>query len=114
MALASQQTVIFDNVLSNLGNAYHETYGHFTAPVSGTYQFAVSLLTKTPGPNSYYEVVKNGNQVLSRIYIVKEYYSSSTTVIAHLDVADVVFVKAASVSTLDAGYYCVFSGVFIQ
>lgn len=35
--VAVGQTVIFDRVLLNLGNAYHETYGHFTAPVDGIY-----------------------------------------------------------------------------
>ncbi|XP_062608644.1 uncharacterized protein LOC134270442, partial [Saccostrea cucullata] len=26
-------TVVFDKIILNLGNAYHESYGHFTAPV---------------------------------------------------------------------------------
>ncbi|XP_048736539.1 complement C1q-like protein 4 [Ostrea edulis] len=114
MVLSNQQTVIFDNVLLNLGNAYHETYGHFTAPVSGVYQFAVSLLTGPGGSNSYFAVLRNGNQLLGSIYIVKDYYSSSVTVTAHLDMSDVVFVRADSASKLDAGYYCAFSGFLIQ
>ncbi|XP_062608645.1 complement C1q-like protein 4 [Saccostrea cucullata] len=111
--LLGEQTIVFDKIILNLGNAYHESYGHFTAPVQGVYQFAVSLLND--GKESYFSLMRNGNQVLSMLYIRSgTFYSSSSIVVAQLEANDVVFVKGTRTANLDESYYCIFSGFLIQ
>ena len=66
ISLGAGQTVVFDTPLLNLGNAYHEPYGHFSAPVDGIYQFAVSLLND--GKQSFFEIMKHGNEVLASLF----------------------------------------------
>lgn len=110
--VAVGQTVIFDRVLLNLGNAYHETYGHFTAPVDGIYQFAVSLLNN--GRNAYFTLTKNGNEHLVYIYSRHDFVPGTSVIEVQLQARDVVFVKATTDGDLDEGHYCVFSGFLIQ
>ena len=112
ISLGAGQTVVFDTPLLNLGNAYHETYGHFSAPVDGIYQFAVSLLND--GNQSYFEIMKNGNEVLASLFSKADYVPLSNIIVIELQVGDVVFVKALTAGNLDETYYCVFSGFLIQ
>ena len=37
----TQTPVVFDRVVTNIGNAYDPVTGRFTAPINGTYQFNV-------------------------------------------------------------------------
>lgn len=112
--LAAIETVVFDNILLNSGNAYNERNGQFTAPVAGTYQFAVSLTNF--GKESHFAVQKNGNDALSRLYIKSGLtYSTSSVVIAHLDAGDIVHVQSQYFPTnLRQGKYSVFSGFLIK
>lgn len=112
--LASIETVIFDNILLNSENAYNERNGQFTAPVAGTYQFAVSLTNF--GKESYFALEKNGHDVLSRLYIKSGLtYSTSSVVVAQLDVGDIVHVQSQYFPTnLRQGKYSVFSGFLIK
>lgn len=112
--LSATGTVIFDDVLLNSGNAYNERNGHFTAHVAGTYQLAVSLTNF--GKEAHFAVQKNGHDVLSRLYIKSGLtYSSSTVVLAQLNVGDVVQVKGQYFPTnLREGLYSVFSGFLIK
>ncbi|XP_062608646.1 complement C1q-like protein 4 isoform X1 [Saccostrea cucullata] len=105
-------TVVFDRIILNLGNAYHESYGHFTVPVRGVHQFSASLLNN--GKDSYFNIMRNGNQMLSDIYTKTGYISSSSIVVVQLEARDVVFVKASTTGNLDGGYYCIFSGFLIK
>lgn len=104
--------MVFDTPLLNLGNAYHETYGHFSAPVDGIYQFAVSLLND--GKESYFGIMKNGNEVLASLIYKADYVPSSNFIVIQLQIGYVVFVKASTAGNLDQTYYCVFSGFLIQ
>lgn len=112
--LAAIETVVFDNILLNSGNAYNERNGQFTAPVAGTYQFAVSLTNF--GKESHFAVQKNGNDALSRLYIKSGLtYSTSSVVVAHLDAGDIVHVQSQYFPTnLRQGKYSVFSGFLIK
>ena len=38
-----KQTLIFDNVLHNVGGAYNPTFGHFTVPVDGVYFISITI-----------------------------------------------------------------------
>lgn len=112
ISLGAGQTVVFDTLLLNLGNAYHETYGHFSAPVNGIYQFAVSLLND--GRQSDFLIMKNGNELLAQLYSKIGYVPSSNLIVIQLQAGDVIFVKAWAAGNLDESHYCVFSGFLIQ
>ena len=57
--LQSNEKVVFDSVVTNLGLAYHS--GVFTAPVPGIYVFSVNLLSDSQPANA--KLVKNGVMV---------------------------------------------------
>jgi hypothetical protein len=37
--MSSHQQIVFDHVITNVGNGYSPSYGHFTAPIKGVYVF---------------------------------------------------------------------------
>lgn len=101
---------MFDKIQLNIGNAYHETYGHFSAPIA---QFAVTLLNN--GNESYFTLVRNGNEPLAALYSKAGFIPASAVVVVQLEASDVVFVKATNVgANLDEPFYCLFSGYLIQ
>nr|XP_034307440.1 heavy metal-binding protein HIP-like [Crassostrea gigas] len=60
--MKKQETVIFDKVSLNEGNAYDKTSGVFTAPSDGIYSFSWTILTKA-GKYFVSEIVQNGQKV---------------------------------------------------
>merc|ERR1711971_985753 len=44
--LGQDQTIEFDKVVTNVGNAYDSRHGHFIAPISGYYHFSATILNK--------------------------------------------------------------------
>lgn len=40
--LGEHQTVVFDRLITNIGNHYHNTTGVFTVPLDGLYMFFIS------------------------------------------------------------------------
>jgi hypothetical protein len=60
--LGLHQTLVFDHVILNEGDAYDPRHGIFRAPVSGVYQFVLTFLND--GINrAYIEIVKDGTQI---------------------------------------------------
>jgi len=41
--ISQHADIVFDRVVTNVGNAYDQDTGRFTAPVNGTYQFNVII-----------------------------------------------------------------------
>uniref|UniRef100_K1RAZ6 Caprin-2 n=1 Tax=Magallana gigas TaxID=29159 RepID=K1RAZ6_MAGGI len=62
--MKEQETVIFDKVSLNEGNAYDKTSGIFTAPMDGIYSFTWSMLTQK-GKYFVSDIVRNGHKVAS-------------------------------------------------
>ncbi|XP_006823159.1 complement C1q-like protein 4 [Saccoglossus kowalevskii] len=60
----TQQIVVFDHVITNLGNGYDENTGIFTCPVSGTYFFTFNGL-KNYGKNLHLKLMKNRVEIVS-------------------------------------------------
>ena len=61
--LGAGQTIVFDKVITNVGNAYDNVTGVFTAPVKAVYVFEMTLMTD-PGKYQYLELVQNGKHIL--------------------------------------------------
>lgn len=56
------ETVVFDKISLNEGNAYSTATGKFTAPLDGIYSFTWTALTKSP--NIFLtEIVQNGQPI---------------------------------------------------
>jgi len=41
--ISHHSDIVFDRIVTNVGSAYDEDTGRFTAPVNGTYQFNVII-----------------------------------------------------------------------
>jgi len=61
--LGAGETVVFDTVVTNVGDAYRNNTGLFRAPIQGVYVFNFALMMD-PGFDEYIELVKNGNHVM--------------------------------------------------
>ena len=56
------QTIIFDDAITNNGQAYESHIGVFTAPKDGVYQFTATLLT-SGNTEIWCNIMQNGNAV---------------------------------------------------
>jgi len=112
----ANQPVVFDRVVTNVGNAYNPHVGVFTAPVSGIYVFSVSLLNY-PGHTTNYHLNKN-NDVISAIYLhapdAGHHEATSQTVVLQLTKGDDVTLRNMSPDESLRGYnYCTFAGFLV-
>ncbi|XP_061186863.1 collagen alpha-1(X) chain-like [Saccostrea echinata] len=79
--------VVFDQILTNVGNAYDPSTGIFTVPITGTYHFNVVLSSPNNGDVGHYMhffILQNGRKIA---YIFLDHntnywlHASSSTVI---------------------------------
>ena len=113
--LKNQQTVIFDKVRLNEGNAYNQKTGEFTATVGGVYSFNWKTLTSV-GKYFVTEIVHNGNQIAFNHCdgrgISSGYISSSNQANIKMKKGDKVWIRTRDKDGLFAygDHYCNFSG----
>lgn len=114
--MGTMQNIAFDNIISNLGNAYNPHAGVFIAPVSGIYLFSTSLLTY-PETSAHFQIVKNGT-VVTKAYLQANSASRETgamTVVLQLARGDDVSVVNVDIDNSVNGYhYSFFTGVLLQ
>ena len=111
--LGKNQVMIFDRVLTNIGNAYHAHSGIFTAPVHGVYFVSVTVSgwVHTMG-HSYLHVMQSGNSLCS-IWAARG-DQSSQTLILRLKKNDEIYVINSVASDIILGEsYSSFSGFLI-
>ena len=93
--LGSNQVIKYDRVIENYGNAYSSFSGMFSAPVSGVYSFAATVMTF--GEHYMHaEIVKNGYTLAYLFGPPHDGYSNSQVVYTHLNNGDRVWVKHPS------------------
>jgi len=77
--MGSDETIIFDRVITNIGNCYSKDDGTFTAPMRGIYFFFVNILTSSNArggmsiggltigddPENLYTLKRNGDHILA-------------------------------------------------
>lgn len=118
--LGTNQTIVFDNVITNVGGAYDSRHGTFRAPVAGVYQFSFSVLQGSATMWLGVELVADG-KVIGRVKTGDNgYYNMGSNVINTWLAADTdVWVRHMSDSdnkhvVADSGYYTLFSGHIIH
>ncbi|XP_060583745.1 coadhesin-like isoform X2 [Ruditapes philippinarum] len=62
-ASSNLTTMIFTDVLFNIGSAYNTSTGIFTAPMAGLYQFNVHICTQNSGNDIKYAFIVEGKQI---------------------------------------------------
>lgn len=91
--LGPKQTIVFDDVITNFGNAYNKNDGIFTVPVEGVYVFTWTTMAK---PDYYQgtELVLNGKHV-SYAWAAETagYNTASKTVILHLQQGNEIWIR---------------------
>jgi hypothetical protein len=74
------QVIKFDRVLTNIGSAYNSHDGVFRAPVSGAYEFAVTVMAP-PDHAVHVDIIKDGGEVLCYAYGAPSDHDSGTCVV---------------------------------
>ncbi|XP_060082099.1 complement C1q tumor necrosis factor-related protein 5-like, partial [Ylistrum balloti] len=78
--LNTQQAIVFDQVLTNVGAAYEPSTGIFVCPYSGLYEFAATIVSNGDQKNLDAEIVKNGNR-LARLHSTIYGFDQGTQVV---------------------------------
>ncbi|KTF75244.1 hypothetical protein cypCar_00049063 [Cyprinus carpio] len=88
-------TLTYRNVFTNIGNAYNQITGIFTAPLKGAYMFSFSIFGYgSSSTASTASIVKNGEKVVVAHAQQDQYFvNSSKGVVLILEVGDVVYVR---------------------
>lgn len=116
----TNQTIVFDHVINNVGGAYDARHGTFRAPVSGVYQFSFTVLQGQSSMWLGVELVANG-RVIGRVKTGDNgYYNMGSNVInTWLTAGTDVWVRHMSDSdtkhvVADNGFYTLFSGLIVR
>lgn len=105
------QDIIFENVVTNIGGAYHEAHGLFVAPRPGVYVFSTSILTT--GQHAHVKIVKNG-QMLARLD-PDDWEQTSQMVVVQLKTGDDIAIKNDDIAGINfyGDQYSSFSGFLL-
>ncbi|XP_045168767.2 caprin-2-like [Mercenaria mercenaria] len=90
--LGKNQPIIFDNIVTNIGQAYSETSGKFTAPKDGVYYFIATVLSFS-GQQLRTEIVRNGQFMVKMYSYDKAHEQGTSGVVLHLNASDEVWVR---------------------
>ncbi|KAH3870843.1 complement C1q tumor necrosis factor-related protein 3-like [Dreissena polymorpha] len=112
--IGTNQNIMFEQVLLNIGGGYHVHQGVFAAPVSGIYVMAATI-QHSLGQVIYIAIKHNGN-ILAMIHGMENEYAQGTHSLAlHLIAGDEVWLSnqgGQGVSIFGAGYSS-FSGFLL-
>ncbi|XP_076113593.1 complement C1q-like protein 3 [Mytilus galloprovincialis] len=89
-SLSGSQTIVYDKIYTNLGQAYDPNNGNFRAPVNGIYYFSCSLLSYS---GSFHFILMKNNDRLGKGYGDEGSDSGSVTGTVILSKGDVMSVQ---------------------
>ena len=106
------QNIIFDNVLTNIGNGYNSINGIFMAPIAGVYVFHASVLSNSV--HCHTNLMKN-TQVLARFETHEIYDHASHIAIVEVQAGDNITVQNADWTNRSyyGSYFSTFSGFLL-
>jgi len=105
--LGQYQDIVFDNAVTNVGNAYNRHHGTFLAPTRGVYFFSVTLY----GSQTWGHFMVNNN-VISKLKVFC--YQDSNFVIVELNQGDSVSVQNTSLDkVINGDRYSTFGGFLL-
>lgn len=115
LSVEDRQTVVFDAVVTNVGNAFNAADGVFTATYGGLYQFSTTVMADNNG-QIWCDFLLNGVPV-ARIYARasdSRHDQGSHTIILQLKKGDSVCVRNLHKTTIYGEKYSSFSGVLLE
>eukprot|EP00105_Crassostrea_gigas_P020528 XP_011439323.1 PREDICTED: complement C1q-like protein 4 [Crassostrea gigas] len=108
---------IYDQVVTNVGNAYNPSTGKFTAPTKGTYQFNWYTLS-APNTMSHAGLYVNGyikaRQAANNNGSTKQWITAGSSMALPLNKGDVVYIKDINYKVQLFGQWTAFGGVLIS
>ena len=105
--LGQYQDIVFDNAVTNVGNAYNRHHGTFLAPTRGVYFFSVTLY----GSQTWGHFMVNNN-VISKLKVYG--YQASNFIIVELNQGDSVSVQNTSLDkVINGDRYSTFGGFLL-
>lgn len=116
ISIGSNQIIVFERVITNIGQAYSSQTGVFTAPVDGIFLFTTTLLTEN-NKEIWCYVMLNGKDVarINERGTDGRHGSGSQTVILQLNEGDEVDVRNSKyLFALQGGAYGSFAGFLIK
>ncbi|VDI43276.1 Hypothetical predicted protein [Mytilus galloprovincialis] len=88
----SGQHLIFDQVITNVGNAYRDLHGIFTAPVGGYYSFTLNMaIANIAISHSYHVYIMVNSNAIGYIFFDGQHsywLRRSDTIVVHLNQND--------------------------
>lgn len=116
LVLSHQQTLKFDDVITNIGNGYDSQTGLFTAPVSGVYAFFLSAMAVDNSGDL--DLVIEKHVVLLDIVYAQGAAGfndqGSSQVSTHLTAGEQVWVRQETGSRIRGGPWTVYTGYLVQ
>jgi len=116
-SLGADQIIAFENVITNVGDAYNSHAGVFIAPVSGIYVFSTSIMSYR-STQSHYAFKRNDVVVTYMFYhgdALNAYDTTGSTVTLQLSKGDdVAVVNLDSDKDVNGSHYSSFTGFLLQ
>ncbi|KAL4226161.1 positive regulation of dendritic spine morphogenesis [Mactra antiquata] len=109
------QIIIYDSIVTNVGNGYNDSLGAFTAPVDGIYVFS-STMVALQHRNAHSSFFKNSDRINTMFAsgVESQYDTSSSTIVLQLSKGDVITVRNGDADTSIHGYdHSSFSGFLL-
>ena len=103
---------IFDTVVTNVGNAYNDHTGLFTAPDNGIYVFNFNFINHWDEETVHAKLIKNGKTIAIGIAnSIESFDNGGAMVTVQLEKGDEVYVTRGDLGNRILGdWWCKFSG----
>ncbi|KAH3730428.1 hypothetical protein DPMN_056414 [Dreissena polymorpha] len=113
----TNQTVVFEHVITNVGSWYNPNNGEFTAPINGVFAFHVTLMTESNAAANF-EIVIDGRRIDGMgtdASGMHEYRSTSELWLLQLNKGSKVWIRSASAGyRIHGNCHAMLSGFYIR
>ncbi|KAL4233846.1 hypothetical protein ACF0H5_008522 [Mactra antiquata] len=109
------QVIVYDNIVTNVGNGYNKLIGVFTAPVDGIYVFSSTMVAHVH-QNAHSSFYKNNDRlnIMFASGVESAFDTSSATIVLQLSKGDLITVRNGDADTSIHGFdHSSFSGFLL-